>query len=102
MSSEQSKRLAEKEKRIVGLQARLQQVMDENKVQKNDMERFRKRLSEQDHQIKGMSSELQQQQHYLDDVKENSLIKDAEVKHFDFVLFHSCFLDFHFHILHVT
>ena len=78
-STEHSKRLGEKEKQIVSLQAKIQQVTGENKVQNSDLERLRKRVSEQDHQIRGLGNELQQQQLHTDDLKENSLIKDAEV-----------------------
>ena len=83
-SSEQSKRLAEREKQIVGLQAKVQHIMDENKVLKNDLQRFRNRISEQGNEIKGITNQLQQQQQYTDDLKENSLIKDAEVSKFFF------------------
>ena len=78
-STEHSKRLGEKEKQIVSLQAKIQQVTGENKVQNSDLERLRKRISEQDYQIRGLGNELQQQQLHTDDLKENSLIKDAEV-----------------------
>ena len=79
--------MAEKEKEIVSLQAKIQHATDESKVQKNDIERLRKRVSEQDNQIREMSNQLQQQQHYAEDLKENSLIKDAEVFKFSLLLF---------------
>ena len=64
----------------------MQHATDESKVQRNDIERLRKRVSEQDNQIRAMSNELQQQQHYADNLKENSLIKDAEVIKFSLLL----------------
>lgn len=65
----------------MGLQAKVQHVVDENKLLKNDLERCRKRITDQSSDVKAISAQLQEQQQFTDDLKENALIKDAEVTH---------------------